>query len=186
MKIENLGTVNHKLDQPTLHTDDESNEWRIKQSDKIKNNCDKTINITNDVQLHCSSLQGDYQEYEYFPENGQRNGPISVDVGGTVYRTSIQTLTTFPMSRLGRMFNGTLPLPFNKEEKTYFLDSDGAIFRHILNFCRYKVLSLPSGFRDLDLLHTESKFYDIPSLTAAIEQKMQLSQSANAAYEHIN
>merc|ERR1739838_676857 len=92
---------------------------------------------------------------------------------------------TFPLSRLGKMFSLSPQLPYDKNANTYFLDSDGAMFRHIINFCRYKELSLPSGFRDLDLLHTESRFYEIPSLTAAIEKKMQLSQNADERYEHI-
>ena len=98
--------------------------------------------------------------------------PIHVNVGGTVHVTTIGTLTVFPFSHLGKMFTGKMPLIYEEMEKSYFIDRDGSVFRHILNFCRSKVLSLPSDFDEMELLYNESKFYNIPSLIEALEKRI--------------
>lgn len=44
----------------------------------------------------------------------------------------------------------------------YFIDRDGGMFRHILNFMRNSKLLIPDNFQDLDLLLEEAKYFDIP------------------------
>merc|ERR1719369_2306908 len=100
-----------------------------------------------------------------------QNEPIRINVGGTVYTTSLGTVLKFPESHLGQMFNGTKTVIFDEGEKHYFIDRDGQHFRYILNFCRYGRLLLPDDFKELDLLHEEAVFYEIEPLITAIERK---------------
>ncbi|GIY54281.1 hypothetical protein CEXT_685981 [Caerostris extrusa] len=96
--------------------------------------------------------------------------PVHIDVGGSIYTSSLETLTKHPDSRLARMFNGSIPIVLDSLKQHYFIDRDGKMFRHILNFMRTNNLSLPDDFTELELLYEEAKFYDIPAMVRQIEQ----------------
>ncbi len=67
------------------------------------------------------------------------------------------------------MFNGSIPIILDSLKQHYFIDRDGKIFRHILNFLRLGQLMLPDSFSDWDLLIEEAKFYDIPAMAKMVE-----------------
>lgn len=106
------------------------------------------------------------------------NAPVHVDVGGTLYTSSLETLIKFPESRLGKMFNGTIPIVLDSMKNHYFIDRDGRLFRYILNFCRTTQLLLPDNFEELDILYQEACYYEISPLVAAIQHQMRLSGRA--------
>ncbi|RWS31662.1 hypothetical protein B4U80_00734 [Leptotrombidium deliense] len=87
--------------------------------------------------------------------------PVHIDVGGTIYTSSLETLTKHPESRLARMFNGSIPIVLDSLKQHYFIDRDGKMFRHILNFLRNNKLTISESFEEFDLLYEEAKFYDI-------------------------
>lgn len=62
------------------------------------------------------------------------------------------------------MFNGSIPIVLDSLKQHYFIDRDGKMFRHILNFLRTNILVIPENFDELDLLYEEVKFYDIQPL----------------------
>jgi hypothetical protein len=64
-----------------------------------------------------------------------QNSTIVLSVGGHRFETSRQTLTSVSGTYLASMFSGRFPLTPNAEG-AYFIDRDGAHFRHILNFLR--------------------------------------------------
>ncbi|KAG7191201.1 hypothetical protein KM043_013176 [Ampulex compressa] len=72
--------------------------------------------------------------------------PVHIDVGGTIYTSSLETLTKYPDSR------------------------DGGMFRHILNFMRNSRLLIPENFADLDLLLEEARYFDIAPMCRQLEQ----------------
>ena len=74
--------------------------------------------------------------------------PISLNVGGVCYSTSMATLTRYSDSMLGRMFGGELQIQTGGDG-TVFIDRDGPLFRYILNFLRSDELSLPKPFPEL-------------------------------------
>ncbi|XP_077440152.1 uncharacterized protein LOC144062542 isoform X2 [Vanacampus margaritifer] len=74
------------------------------------------------------------------------NAPVHVDVGGHTYTSSLDTLTKYPESRIGRLFNGSEPIVLDGLRQHYFIDRDGAMFRYILNFMRTSKLLLPDDF----------------------------------------
>jgi hypothetical protein len=61
---------------------------------------------------------------------------IQLDVGGTLFSTTMDTLTSVPDSMLGRMFSGRFPLRVNEDDGRIFIDRDGTHFHLILNFLR--------------------------------------------------
>ncbi|KAG8194457.1 hypothetical protein JTE90_011065 [Oedothorax gibbosus] len=82
----------------------------------------------------------------------------------------VRSFARHPDSRLARMFNGSIPIVLDSLKQHYFIDRDGKMFRHILNFMRTNNLSLPEDFNELDLLYEEARFYDIPAMVRQIEQ----------------
>lgn len=108
--------------------------------------------------------------------------PVHIDVGGTIYTSSLETLTKwvvvvtgnesllfncplvlsrYPDSRLAKLFNGTIPIVLDSLKQHYFIDRDGLMFRHILNFMRNSKLLISENFRDMDLLLEEARFFEI-------------------------
>lgn len=87
--------------------------------------------------------------------------PVHIDVGGTIYTSSLETLTKYSESRLAKLFNGSIPIVLDSLKQHYFIDRDGGMFRHILNFMRNSKLLIPENFADLDLLLEEARYFDI-------------------------
>lgn len=63
------------------------------------------------------------------------------------------------------MFNGQIAIVLDSLKQHYFIDRDGRMFRHVLNFVRNARLLLPDDFADIDLLLEEAKFYEITGQT---------------------
>ncbi|XP_034947153.1 BTB/POZ domain-containing protein kctd15-like isoform X4 [Chelonus insularis] len=96
--------------------------------------------------------------------------PVHIDVGGTIYTSSLETLTKYPESKLAKLFNGSIPIMLDSLKQHYFIDRDGGMFRHILNFMRNSRLLIPDNFADLDLLLEEARYFDITPMCRQIEQ----------------
>ena len=61
---------------------------------------------------------------------------VTLDVGGTKYRTTLSTLTKYPDSMLGVMFSGRHDLP-QQEDGSYFIDRDGGEgFSFLMSYLR--------------------------------------------------
>lgn len=67
----------------------------------------------------------------------------------------------YPESKLAKLFNGSIPIVLDSLKQHYFIDRDGSMFRHILNFMRNSRLLIPENFTDLDLLLEEARYFDI-------------------------
>ena len=104
--------------------------------------------------------------------------PISLNVGGEIYTTTLDTLTRCRDSMLGAMFTGQIPALRDKHGNI-FIDRDGKLFRHILNYLRSSSLDLPVEFSELTLLRREADFFQIRPLLEEIrrcEASVPLSQ----------
>uniref|UniRef100_A0AAR5PPA0 BTB domain-containing protein n=1 Tax=Dendroctonus ponderosae TaxID=77166 RepID=A0AAR5PPA0_DENPD len=107
--------------------------------------------------------------------------PVHIDVGGTIYTSSLETLTKYSESRLAKLFNGSIPIVLDSLKQHYFIDRDGGMFRHILNFMRNSKLLIPENFQDLDLLLEEARYFDIPPMVRQLEQ-MKKDRVKNGLY----
>lgn len=82
-----------------------------------------------------------------------------------------------PESRLARLFNGSIPIVLDSLKQHYFIDRDGKMFRHILNFLRTNSLNIPEPFDEIDQLYEEAKYYDIHDLIRFVINKTSLNLS---------
>ncbi|XP_015755059.1 PREDICTED: BTB/POZ domain-containing protein kctd15-like isoform X1 [Acropora digitifera] len=93
---------------------------------------------------------------------------MNLNVGGFVYTTTLNTITRDPNSMLGRMFSGRQEIA--KDSKgNYFIDRDGSLFRHVLNFLRTWELCLPQPFDEFEQLRAEADFYQVGDLIKALQ-----------------
>ncbi|XP_050409900.1 BTB/POZ domain-containing protein KCTD6 [Patella vulgata] len=106
---------------------------------------------------------------------------ITLNVGGVLYMTTKSTLCKYPDSMLGVLMSGTFPSIIDSNGH-YFIDRDGTIFQHILNFLRSSHLSLPADFVNFDLLAIEADFYQIQPLLEAVNQMRQNKQAMPRKY----
>ncbi|XP_062396649.1 BTB/POZ domain-containing protein KCTD6 [Sardina pilchardus] len=97
----------------------------------------------------------------------QMTKPVTLNVGGHLYTTTMSTLQRYPDSMLGGMFRGDLPTT-RDVQGNYFIDRDGTLFRYVMNFLRTSELILPVNFREMDLLRKEADFYQIEPLIQAL------------------
>ncbi|XP_039984593.1 uncharacterized protein LOC120790798 [Xiphias gladius] len=98
------------------------------------------------------------------------NAPVHIDVGGHMYTSSLATLTKYPESRIGRLFDGTEPIVLDSLKQHYFIDRDGHMFRYILNFLRTSKLLIPDDFKEYSLLYEEASFFQLAPLQAELER----------------
>ncbi|KAH9367066.1 hypothetical protein HPB48_003511 [Haemaphysalis longicornis] len=88
-------------------------------------------------------------------EHRRTRRPCTSTFGGTIYTSSLETLTKHPDSRLARMFNGRIPIVLDSRKQHYLIDRDGNVFRHMLNFLHINTLAVPDNFAELGLLYEE-------------------------------
>ena len=102
---------------------------------------------------------------------------LRLNVGGVPYTTTKATLCRYPNSMLGAMFNGSMPTTLD-EDSRYFIDRDGHLFVHILNYLRSARLALPDGFKLLEPLMAEADFFQIEPLIQDLTD-LKKQESAN-------
>ncbi|XP_026207796.1 BTB/POZ domain-containing protein KCTD21 [Anabas testudineus] len=105
-------------------------------------------------------------------DNSNRNSNhdlVSLNVGGEIYTTTLDTLTRCRDSMLGAMFTGQIPV-VKDNRGNIFIDRDGKVFRYILNFLRSSALDLPDSFSELALLRREADFFQIHPLLEEIRR----------------
>ncbi|XP_015209331.1 uncharacterized protein kctd1 isoform X1 [Lepisosteus oculatus] len=98
------------------------------------------------------------------------NAPVHIDVGGHMYTSSLATLTKYPESRIGRLFDGTEPIVLDSLKQHYFIDRDGHMFRYILNFLRTSKLLIPDDFKDYSLLYEEARYFQLQPMLGELER----------------
>jgi len=102
--------------------------------------------------------------------------PVHIDVGGKIYTSSLDTLTRFPDSRLSKLFSGGIPIVLDTLKQHYFIDRDGGMFRHILNFMRTGRPILPEDFKHVELLLEEARYFELPELITYLESLRRRNQ----------
>ncbi|CAG8541481.1 8301_t:CDS:2 [Ambispora gerdemannii] len=121
-----------------------------------------------------SSTSTDLIQIENNNKNNKENDDASkeriiLNVGGIKYETYRTTLTRYPDTRLGLLFdennkNFNRPTSGNDE---YFIDRDGHMFRYILQFYRTEKMPLPEDAKGLisvsrEDLEAELDYFMIP------------------------
>ncbi|KAK7099082.1 BTB/POZ domain-containing protein kctd15-like [Littorina saxatilis] len=109
------------------------------------------------------------------------NTTVTLNVGGVLHTTTTFTLRKYPDSMLGAMMSGKLPTTVDPQGNI-FLDRDGNVFRHILNFLRTSALCIPTDFIEMDLLHAEADYYQIEPLVNLLNQHKEHQATKGTCY----
>jgi len=88
---------------------------------------------------------------------------VTLNVGGTLFTTSLTTLRQDPDSMLARMFSGLIDTR-KDPAGNYFIDRDGSHFGTILNYLRDGDVDLPTLAINRRQLLRECLFYQIKGL----------------------
>ncbi|XP_693041.2 BTB/POZ domain-containing protein KCTD14 [Danio rerio] len=92
---------------------------------------------------------------------------VHLNIGGHVFSTTLGTIRKFPNSTLAELINGSSKRM--DSEGRYFIDRDGTLFTHILEYLRTEKLPC----EHLQEVHKEAIYYDIKPLVKAIEETPQ-------------
>ena len=90
------------------------------------------------------------------------SGVVKLDVGGTIFRTSVRTLTGGD-NMLSAMLLGRTPI-IKTKDGSVFIDRSAKHFGTILTFLRDKTVALPESKRELTELKTEAEYYCMADL----------------------
>ena len=99
------------------------------------------------LQREATRLRQEQEAIDAMPkklEHVHFSSTVNLNVGGHVFKTSVQTLTKDPNSMLAAMFSGKFEMK-PCEDGSFFIDRDGTHFRFILNYLRTGKLTLPEG-----------------------------------------
>lgn len=107
---------------------------------------------------------------------------VSLNVGGHVYTTTLYTVTQYSDSKLAKLFSGEKQVP-RDPKGNYFIDRDGALFKHVLNFLRTRKLTVPEDFQDFEQLEIEATFYGIKPLEEAVQKAKETRESTSSGPE---
>ena len=94
---------------------------------------------------------------------------IRLNIGGKYFTTSIQTLRREKTSLLATLFSGRVRLQTDLNGN-YFIDRDGILFSHILDYLRTGKLLLREGFNEFNRLKQEAEYYKLGRLLIEIEK----------------
>jgi len=79
------------------------------------------------------------------------------------------------------MFNGSVPIILDSLKQHYFIDRDGNMFRHVLNFLRTSMLVIPEDFDEVDLLLEEAKYFELTAMLRALNEYKRRQKGKRAA-----
>eukprot|EP01116_Phalansterium_solitarium_P002838 TRINITY_DN1313_c1_g1_i1.p1 TRINITY_DN1313_c1_g1~~TRINITY_DN1313_c1_g1_i1.p1 ORF type:complete len:455 (-),score=147.77 TRINITY_DN1313_c1_g1_i1:114-1478(-) len=87
---------------------------------------------------------------------------VVLNVGGVHYTTTRATLCQYPDTMLGAMFSGKYALTLMKDGSV-FIDRDGQLFQHVLQFLRSQRWVLPShDAYQTELIKCEADYFGLP------------------------
>ncbi|KAG7277682.1 hypothetical protein CRUP_024502 [Coryphaenoides rupestris] len=98
------------------------------------------------------------------------SGTITLNVGGFLYTAHRTTLAKYQGSLLEELANGKKPVQHTDSMGNPFIDRDGPVFRHVLNYLRTGDLLLPDDFREWDSSRKEAEFYRLGELVDAVSE----------------
>jgi hypothetical protein len=106
---------------------------------------------------------------------------VRLNVGGTIYTTTLDTLRAVPDSLFGRMFDPDLSLGMvpTDEDGNIFFDRDPEVFRWVLDFLRRRGRSVGMPRHELrPLLRDEADYFGLVGLVKACDADQQRAQSS--------
>lgn len=105
--------------------------------------------------------------------NRPQNKIVKLNIGGSKFATTTDTLTSIPDTYFSAMFSGRWDLIL-EEDGTYFVDRDPFVFRYILNYMREFPSPTLNVFgltrEEQTSLAAEAEYYQISPLRELVNQ----------------
>ena len=100
---------------------------------------------------------------------------IRLNVGGVIFMTSMSTLQSYPNSSLAKMFTPVLvhqhrPPPTD-DSGAFFIDSSPAMFRYVLDWCRYKQLLVDRDNMDWNGLLVVADYFGLEEMGQEVTRR---------------
>jgi len=108
------------------------------------------------------------QEKQTLAQQMQQNPIVKLDIGGTLHKTLLSTLTKHP-GFFQDMFSSTQAL-LKDGEGAIFIDRDGRYFYHVLNYLRDGRVPQTLTTSEVEALVREAEFYKLSNLLTLLEQ----------------
>jgi len=127
------------------------------------------------VEAEQTRFRNEAARAEELSQTTSGDSKVRLDVGGSIYTTSTQTLRRYPDSLLSLMFSGRHELR-REPDGSYFIDRDGAHFRYVLNFLRDGSLdpqTLPNDRSSIHQIICEARYYQLDALVDHLDQLLQ-------------
>jgi len=105
---------------------------------------------------------------------------VKLNVGGTVFVTSLATLTSKPESVLGKMFQpgSTIPPAAKAEDGVYLIDACPLAFGVVLNYLRHNSLILTGGITAKEVLPV-ANYFGLEDLVSLLQNEMDEEEIKN-------
>ncbi|CAJ0591879.1 unnamed protein product [Cylicocyclus nassatus] len=108
-------------------------------------------------------------------ESQFKGGRVKINVGGTMFETSLSTLKKFENCMLFSMVADRW-----KGQDELFIDRNPTYFAYVLDYLRDgEYVVLPDDDNSLKCLQREAEFYNLPSLTKMCSAKLQHAANRN-------
>ncbi|XP_062501310.1 uncharacterized protein LOC134178448 [Corticium candelabrum] len=140
-------------------------------STRIRETQDLLTSVSERVRAERDQLERDFPKLHKF-----EGKPIKLDIGGFIFKTSLETLRKDTDSMLASMFSGRFDMK-EQEDGSYFIDRDPTHFRFILNFLRTGKVIVPHDTIAREELLLEAEFYNIKPIIDKLNEPTD-SQSA--------
>lgn len=129
----------------------------------------------NELKLKEAKIREDEEriqkEKEWVANNQlKKEKKIKLNVGGTYYTTTLTTLKSDPDSMLAAMFSGRFPIEKDEDDGAYFIDRNGRVFGHILDWLRTGELCPELSNEDTFWLRKEVEYYQLTKLSAILSK----------------
>ncbi|PRP76983.1 hypothetical protein PROFUN_14717 [Planoprotostelium fungivorum] len=98
----------------------------------------------------------------------QNSTTIRLNVGGTIFTTTVSTLTSQPNSRLCGLFSGTMELT-KMDDGCYFFDRSPSLFSQILDWLRSGEIPHTKSTSHRRALLVEAEYYGLDRLVRVID-----------------
>jgi hypothetical protein len=116
---------------------------------------------------------------EEAPETTIPKGPITLNIGGTKFTTTISTLTSQPDTFFTAMFSGNFPI-ITESDGSIFIDRSPKYFEYILDYLRSnKYVTEELTKKELQKILVEAEYYQLSDLVKIVTSKL-------SRYRHIN
>jgi len=97
---------------------------------------------------------------------------VKLNVGGTMFQSTWDTLSKDANSMLNAMFAGTIPVKLD-ENGCVFIDRDGKVFKNVLKWLRNGTIDIPTDQSKCYDLLKEAEFYQLSGLADLLKEALE-------------